>query len=121
VNENVAEMAKGQSGESAGGVSPTNLETVTAAETISKVHASGTQQDLLSIIWKNLQEDREKRDRDRKLDEEKWMKIRGRQTRKRERDRKLDEEKWERKRKEDEERWEKLSEKPSDLNPILTS
>jgi hypothetical protein len=103
-------MAEGQSEGAVVGVPPANIETDSAAETTSKVNALGMKSDLLRIIWKTLQENTERRD-----------KIRGEEKLERERNRKSDEEKWDRNRKEDEERREKLSEKVSDLNPLLLS
>jgi hypothetical protein len=68
-----------------GGAETENVGTILCTnDKDESVGVSGTQPDLLAIIWKSLQEDRERNEKIRKLDEEK-----------NEKNRKLDEERWE--------------------------
>jgi phytoene dehydrogenase-like protein len=75
-------MALGE--DSAGGVQEEIEQTVSSNKEGDNVNASGAQPDLLAIIWRSLQEYRERNEKNRKLDEERW-----------DRNRKLEAEKWE--------------------------
>jgi hypothetical protein len=86
--ENVAIADAEKNKESAGGAETESVVTILCTnDKDDSVGISGTQPDLLAIIWKSLQ-DRERNERNRKEDE----RIRKEE---RERDRKLDAEKWE--------------------------
>jgi hypothetical protein len=96
VAENLAIVDTEKGKESARGAETESVVTICTNAKDNSVGTSGTQPDFLAIIWKSLQEDRERNERSRKEDE------------------RLRKEERERERKLDAEKWEKLTEKLSD-------
>jgi hypothetical protein len=75
VEEMVGEnMALGE--DSAGRVQEEIEQTASSNKEGDNVNASGAQTVLLAFIWRSLQEDRERNEKNRKLDQENWEKIR---------------------------------------------